>query len=162
MVHGRRENQVLADFQGLIQRKNIVRSEVFDCTSCGVCCVSLYGNEVFCDITEEDYNNLPKSFRRHCGFFSTLQLLSGLFPPGVIGALKTRWRKQRSGPAKDFEICTCEALRGSLLRKVRCAIYDCRPQCCHTAVKPGDTSCRSMRELFDTNLRDLKDRQDAE
>jgi Fe-S-cluster containining protein len=39
----------------------------------------------------------------------------------------------------------CAALKGTVMHKVKCSIYDKRPHACKTAVVPGDSTCRFLR-----------------
>jgi len=64
---------------------------------------------------------------------------------GHTPAIKTKWLKQRSGPMKGTSVCVCVALRGTLLKKVRCSVYDQRPRVCREAVLPGDPMCLSLQ-----------------
>lgn len=104
-----------------------------DCRGCGACCVSLTDSDVYADVTPKDEERLGKKFVR-------LNV--------VDGAIKTRWLRQRSGPFKGVEACSCVALRGSLFHKVYCAVYANRPTVCRKAVNPGDRTCRQARRLF--------------
>ena len=64
------------------------------------------------------------------------------------GAIKTVWTKQKTGPLKGIEICACAALRGSVMQRVSCSVYEDRPRVCRVAVVPGDKACRQAREMF--------------
>lgn len=130
-----------------------------DCLTCGACCIGLYGQEGFCDISEADLTRLPKAFLRHVRYFSSFDLLvHSQALQDTIGAIRTKWRKQHAGPCKDFELCTCYALKGSVLHSVRCTIYEVRPLCCCDAVQPGSKTCQNIRHLFISSLDDLKSR----
>ncbi len=114
-----------------------------DCLKCGLCCVSLTDQGEYCNVTEADKVRLGKPFvRLHV----------------VQDAIRTKWRVQRSGPLKGVEACACVALRGSLKHRVSCSVYSVRPEVCHTAVKPGDRTCRQVRQLF----QDMLDREGIE
>ncbi len=113
-----------------------------DCRACGLCCVSVYDQDVFCDVDEADCERLGVAWVRRNVLFPTLfeQLVGGV-PP----AIKTRMRVQRSGSMRGESACVCVALRGTLLKKVSCSVYDLRPQTCRESVKPGDPVCLDLR-----------------
>lgn len=122
-----------------------------DCLTCGVCCVSLEDQEAFCDVLPEDEARLGKAFvQRHVHRFRLLDLANSLLMGGGLppGAIKTKWTKQRSGPLKGSEVLVCVALRGSVLHRVRCSVYERRPHACREAVKPGDKTCLWLRREF--------------
>ena len=52
-------------------------------------------------------------------------------------------------------MCACIALRGTLLEKTSCSVYDKRPEVCRNAVKPGDKICRDIRAFYRANLERL-------
>jgi Fe-S-cluster containining protein len=121
------------------------------CRSCGICCVSLTGNEVYCDVTVEDMKRLSKGFVRKNVVRPWLvdrlaHALDGNRIPD--GAIKTVWNSQKAGPLKDVEVCACAALRGSVMHRVSCSVYENRPRVCQTAVVPGDKTCRQVRGMF--------------
>lgn|GEM_PF-1814442 len=130
-----------------------------DCVKCGLCCVSLYDQERFADVTAKDEERLGKRFvRLHVlrtrPFDSLCAAIDGArVPPGAIA---TEWRKQRSGPFKGVSVCACVALRGTLLEKTACSIYDKRPEVCRKAVKPGDRTCREIRALYNRGLKNIQ------
>jgi len=111
-----------------------------DCRTCGACCVSLYDQEVFCDVTPDDQERLGKRFVR----------LHVLQEPYVHhgAAIKTKWRTQRAGPLRGIDACACVALRGSVMHRVSCRVYENRPHVCRTALRPGDRACRDLRRLY--------------
>jgi Fe-S-cluster containining protein len=128
------------------------------CRSCGACCAVPLDQEMFCDVTPEDEERLGEHFvRRHVLRLPIFdQLLASLDGRSLApGAIATRWRTQRSGLFKGWEINTCVALRGSVLSRVSCSVYDQRPRACREAVKPGDRMCRTIR-------RELKEKLDAQ
>jgi len=130
-------------------KKEVITAET--CVRCGLCCISPYDQDVFCDVLTKDLHRLSNSFIRRnvqtSGVFDlVVALQKGQHCPQA--ALKTRWREQKSGPLKDYELCMCVALRGTALVKVRCSIYDKRPDACRDAVKPGDKVCREVRRAF--------------
>jgi len=107
------------------------------CRNCGLCCISLYDQEVFCDIHAEDLPRLSPAFIRH----HVVQDATG-------AAIKTAWRQQQVGPLKGYKVCACVALRGSVFHRVSCRIYTHRPQTCHEAVRRGDGTCRNIVKMF--------------
>lgn len=122
-----------------------------DCRTCGACCVALQDQEGFCDVTEKDVERLGKRFTRlHVVYPSTADHLSASLTgqKPSWGAIRARYRKQRSGPLKGIEANACVCLRGSLLKRVSCSIYDKRPEVCRKAVRPGDRTCRWLRSEF--------------
>lgn len=122
-----------------------------DCRRCGVCCVSLFDQDSFCDVTEKDVVRLGKSFARRnvLGLSAFDWLMAAVRGRGFsCAALKTKWKKQRSGPLKGAEAKACVALRGSILSRVSCSVYDRRPQACREAVVPGDRACLALRKKY--------------
>lgn len=120
------------------------------CRSCGICCVSLTNSDVYCDVTVEDMKRLSKNFVRKNVVQSRLfDRLAHAIDGNRIpeGAIRTTWKKQKAGPLNDVEICACAALRGSVMHKVSCSVYENRPQVCQTAVIPGDKTCRQVRGM---------------
>ena len=128
------------------------------CRSCGLCCVSLTESDVYCDVTVEDMKRLSKGFVRKnvvptSAFDRLAHAIDGnRIPDGVI---KTHWNEQKAGPLKGVEVCACVALRGSVMHRVSCAIYENRPRACRVAVVPGDKACREVRGLFQRLLDEL-------
>lgn len=132
------------------------------CRSCGICCVSLTGSEVYCDVTVEDMKRLSKSFVarnviRPRLFDRLAHAIDGNRIPD--GAIKTVWTKQKTGPLKGIELCACAALRGSVMQRVSCSVYEDRPRVCRVAVVPGDKACRQARDLFHGLLDRLEDEE---
>ena len=124
-----------------------------DCCTCGCCCVSTYDQESFCDVTEEDLSHFtPAWIRRNVVGFSVfdmaLAMLDNSPVAGCPGALRTKWTTQKAGPLKGLQACTCFALRGSLLSKVSCSIYENRPHACREAIKPGNKVCKQLRRTY--------------
>ena len=120
------------------------------CLSCGACCVSYHDQEVFCDVTPTDEERLGRTFVRlnvlRPRIIDTLgAAIDGRHLP--YGAIKTKWRKMRTGPLKGYEVCGCVALQGTVLEKVSCKVYEKRPDACRNAVKPGDKTCRQIRRM---------------
>lgn len=114
-----------------------------NCQACGLCCVSPYDNQdSFADVTVEDCERLGVKWVKRNVVFPPLfdQLAFGHTP-----AIKTRWLRQRSGPLKGESALACVALRGILLKKVRCSVYEQRPTCCREAIKPGTSVCLDLR-----------------
>lgn len=127
------------------------KKEPPDCLSCGACCVALHDQEVFCDVDEEDVARLPKGWVKKNVMFSRpidRAFAAMLGPPAPHGAIKTEWKKQRAGDLKGFELCSCVALKGSVMSSVKCSVYEKRPDTCRTAVVPGDRTCLDVRRLF--------------
>jgi len=123
-------------------------AEVPDCLTCGACCVSVFDQEAFADVTPSDCERLGVRWvRRNVLFPSFFDMtLMAIDGRGVFGAIQTKWRTQRAGPLKDCSVCSCTALRGSVMNRVSCRVYDKRPEVCRTAVKPGDRACKDIRK----------------
>lgn len=114
--------------------------------------MSLLDQPAFCDVDENDLKRLdPKWVRKNVMFPSGFDALCNAIDGGQLpwGAIRTEWKKQRSGPAKGAEACVCVALRGSLMHRVKCSIYQKRPRACRVAVKPSDKACQQIRKLFE-------------
>ena len=125
-----------------------------NCKACGLCCISLQGQEAYCDITMEDALRLPKKYDKYFAPFDIMDQLAMRAggKNAVAGALLTRRLKVRSGELKGLELCACTLLRGTPLKKVSCAIYGRRPSTCRDAVKPGDKTCQWFRKEIDKVL----------
>lgn len=122
-----------------------------DCQTCGLCCVTLDDQEVWCDVTPEDEKRLPKKFVRLNVLKPTTahQLAAALHGHELpYAAIKSKWTKQTSGSLKGVSACACVALQGNLLHKVRCKVYKTRPQACRDAMQPGDDACLELRGLW--------------
>lgn len=122
-----------------------------DCRTCGVCCVSLHDQEVFCDLVPGDFKLLGQSWvRRNVLMTSSFDILVAALDGArvVEGAIKTKWRKMRSGLLRGATACCCAALRGSLLHRVSCSIYPRRPRACRVALNPGERQCLTLRRMY--------------
>lgn len=121
------------------------------CRTCGVCCVSLTDQESYADVTAEDERRLGKRFvRLNVLRTSAIDRFASSIDGARLpdGAIKTAWKKQATGVLKGFNACVCVALRGSLLSRVSCSVYERRPDVCSRAVIPGDKTCRDARRMF--------------
>jgi Fe-S-cluster containining protein len=112
------------------------------CRSCGACCWSMVDQEYYADVTPEDVERLPKRFVK-------------LHVVQSEEAIATKWQKQAAGPFKGVSACVCAALRGSLMHRVSCSVYENRPRSCRNALQPGDRSCRETRRMFKAAIADL-------
>ena len=126
-----------------------------NCLSCGACCVAPHEQEVFCDLVDSDIRRLGEKWVwRHALTPNPITLFScvidGAPPPPL--AIKSKYRTQRAGPFKTWAFCCCVALRGSVMHKVTCSVYEKRPRACRTAVKPGDRACREIRKALRERL----------
>lgn len=131
-----------------------------DCLLCGACCVSLQDSDYYCDVDEADCRKLsPQFVKRNVGTLSAfdglLALIDGNTTP--YAAIRTKWRTVRRGPLKGIDVCACVALKGNIMHKVSCAIYEVRPKTCKRAVKPGDRSCRWIRGELNRLAGELND-----
>lgn len=132
--------------------------EKFDCTKCGLCCVSLFDEEVFCDVQEKDLDKFDKKFIEKYVIFPNIFDLaySAIMRSGAgknQGALKTKFKKISEGPLRGYEACCCVMLQGNPGKKVSCKIYKKRPEVCRRSVKPGDSVCKTIRRAFEKLLR---------
>lgn len=121
-----------------------------DCQKCGACCVAFGDQKVFADVNERDMTRLGRKLVRllvlqPSTFDNVASALSG---KTTTAAIKTRWVRNRTGPFRGFELCRCAALKGNLLHKVSCSVYEKRPQVCREAVVPGDRACREIRRAM--------------
>lgn len=119
------------------------------CLTCGACCVAPFGQDVFCNVTEEDSKLLGKKFvRLHVWQPSLFDRFAHAIDGAEIpwGAITTKTREQKAGPLKGQNLTACAMLEGDVLHKVSCKTYEKRPAVCHTAVVPGDKTCRWIRE----------------
>lgn len=119
-----------------------------------------YEQDAFCDVTPKDVERLGKKFVRLNVLRSRpidvlAAAIDGADYPSA--AIKTKWREQRAGTIKGFRLNMCAALRGSVMHKVSCSVYDDRPHVCREAVKPGDRTCREIRRSFKTTIDDLRE-----
>lgn len=98
--------------------------EIFDCRTCGACCVEAGPVPVSpLDVTPR---HLTRSVRETIGFSSN-DAADGM----------RQIRKHMGG--------RCVALRGEIGCSVRCAIYERRPSVCAT-FEPGSDACRGARQ----------------
>ena len=120
-----------------------------DCRTCGVCCISLHDQDVYCDVTQEDLKRMSPAARKHVVapsvFDQALGMLDGRYVPLAI---ETMWREVKAGPLQGTSVCACVFLRGSVLHRTSCRIYENRPHACRSALKPGQKQCREARKLF--------------
>jgi Fe-S-cluster containining protein len=127
----------------------------FNCVECGACCWSIQEQASFCDLTEAECDRFtPQFLSKNVEFFSIFdRFVSCQKLPAA--ALRTKWLLNKSGPFKGVETLVCCQLDGSILQKVRCKIYEKRPGTCKRSVKPGDRTCRQIRNLLWNSLEDL-------
>ena len=118
-----------------------------DCRACGVCCVSPYAQDMYCDVNEKDIKRMPVSARKRVQHLTTFENLTSVIRHGRSGyeALETKTIKVKAGSLKDIEATVCTFLRGSVMHRVSCSIYSCRPEICRTAMMPGDRICLASR-----------------
>jgi Fe-S-cluster containining protein len=122
--------------------------------------VAPYEQDAFCDVTPEDVGRLGKKFVR---LNVLLSRPIDVFAAAIDGAdypsaaIKTKWRESKVGALKGFRFNVCVALRGSVMHKVSCSVYEDRPRVCREAVKPGDRTCREIRRTFKTTIDDLRE-----
>jgi Fe-S-cluster containining protein len=130
--------------------------ETPDCRACGLCCVCNWDQDSFCDLLEEDEKRLGSRILRGKVVRPTPfeQLAAELDGKYVPASIKTHWVEQISGPLKGISTCSCVFLRGSLLKKVFCQVYEKRPRVCRIAVNSGDRTCKIIRKMTENLLRD--------
>ena len=122
-----------------------------NCRTCGVCCVSLQDDDIWAELTMADAERLGERWcRRNVLGHSMMDVLCRTLDgqPSYLGDIMTKWRKLRAGPFKGVEVCTCVALRGSILHRVSCSVYEKRPAVCRNALNPGERQCLEARRLF--------------
>lgn len=101
-----------------------------DCQTCGICCTSLGADvETIADMVPEDVLRLnARQIRLHV----------------LNMATRAKWQDQTAGPLAGARACVCNALSGSILHRVRCTIYEVRPQVCREFA-PGSKRCLEAR-----------------
>jgi len=114
----------------------------------------LQTQDVFCDLSEADLIRLPKAFRKHVvtssPFDRFCRCIGGR--KEILAAIKTDSRIEKLGPLKGWHVCRCVALKGIPMKRVRCAIYQSRPETCRTTVVPGDRTCLRLRRYVKEQL----------
>jgi Fe-S-cluster containining protein len=123
-----------------------------DCRRCGACCIALLDQSALADVSEADFKRLsPRWADTNVLFPHPFDLALAAIGGGCrlpLGAIKTKKLLQRRGPLKGLKVCACTALRGSVLHRTSCSIYERRPESCRTAVEPGDETCLSLRRYW--------------
>ncbi len=125
--------------------------EIPNCQTCGICCISTKDSDIWAEITMEDAERLGSPWcKRNVLGRSTIDLLCAAISGQrtYFGGIMTRWRKVTSGPFKGISVCACVALKGSPMQKVRCAVYEKRPEVCRKALQPGEKQCLEARRMF--------------
>ncbi|MGK3981239.1 YkgJ family cysteine cluster protein [Sorangium sp. So ce118] len=95
-------------------------SDALDCQRCGACCGPTEDYPTYVDLFAGDVGRLPPRYRLH-----------------VIGS-SLATKETSSGTV-------CVALRGSVGKRVSCAIYESRPTLCRRFER-GSKACREARE----------------
>jgi len=122
-----------------ILEKEMITAET--CLTCGACCIP-YEEETFVDLLSEDLERLgPEVARRLV----------------EEEALKIKKIHPTKGLLNKCTVCVCIALRGNPFHKVRCSIYQVRPQACRDAVKPGTRICRNVRSHYERVVRNFEE-----
>jgi Fe-S-cluster containining protein len=101
---------------------------LFDCQACGACCCNTQKNIAL----------------RHRGYVEVLPS-DALFHEPVLSKLTVLDDKGVPQMRLVGEEQRCVALSGTLGERVRCTIYDLRPQGCRL-VEPGDDECLLARK----------------
>lgn len=109
-----------------------------DCTRCGLCCTSPYGDcPSFVELTEHDLKQLPPGFRRR----NVLRDMDRY-------EIKAKWSNQPKGsPMEGHQVHVCAAFKGALGKKCSCSIYEYRPAVC-SDWRPRNETCRRIRTKF--------------
>jgi len=110
--------------------------EMPDCRTCGLCCTP-----------DMDYGYLPDIEEHELARFSPTWVRRCIVKVGKWKAIRTASKLQRCGPFAGTKQLVCIALRGSLMHRVSCAIYDRRPDVCRDAIKPGDADCLALHKM---------------
>ena len=87
----------------------------------------------YADVTAEDESLMSERTRRR-------YLVAGVSCSYTASAE----RVQRAGPLRGLIVAGCAALRGSVLYRVSCAIYEVRPSVCRE-FEPGGRACLARR-----------------
>ena len=131
------------------------RKAKIDCTKCGICCVSQYEQDSYCDISsEKEFSRLGKKNKRYVIFLNAISMFEQSIGCNKLtcAVIKTKTTKQKSGPLKGVKLCACTFLKGTVLEDCRCAVYENRPDICRNVVKPGDNYCLKAREYWKKTL----------
>ena len=126
-------------------------TDILDCRTCGLCCICLFDQDVFCDVTSEDEERLDEAFvRKNVVRPSLLGELADSVSGRRTedGAIKTKWRTVKTGPLRGISVNACAALRGSIMNRVFCSVYKNRPDACRKALSQGDKACREVRKMY--------------
>jgi len=118
-----------------------------DCLACGVCCWAM-----------EEAKLLDSWGRKHIVEVPWNDPHAWV---GTYGAIETKWRTMKAGPLKGREILICEALRGSMLHRVKCSIYEKRPSVCKVTFRPGDLACLKLRRRLVSETYKVSRQEDA-
>lgn len=114
-----------------------LKKEISNCRTCGACCVAPYEATEFVDLLPKDFEQLSKGYQRRVneqGAFGALDLVSVCLPV-VVTVDETR----------------CLALRGTVMGRVCCAIYERRPYVCRI-FKPDSRDCFAVRRSMENNV----------
>lgn len=127
-----------------------------DCRRCGLCCISLTGERIWAEVDIDDAERLGSAWcKRHViGHDVTMQLIreAQTGRKALLGGIETVWREVKTGPLAGVEVCACVALRGSVMNRVSCRVYDRRPKICKTALTPGEPACLRARAKVEQDL----------
>lgn len=136
------------------------KKEVPDCRTCGACCSPWQQQDAFCDLEPRDVTRLGAYAKKHAVTETTLQSIARAVATGrhiPDAVLRTKDEEQRSGPLKGLHVVTCVALRGSVMGRCSCAVYEKRPRACREAVKPGDRTCRDIRRMVASVIEEVQE-----
>jgi hypothetical protein len=99
-----------------------VDAAALDCRTCGACCAPERNDALYVGVTALDVKRMTRQFAR--SHVAHGALLTKLDPVGR---------------------CVCVALRGTIARRVSCAIYDRRPEECRR-LTAGSRECLAARK----------------
>lgn len=119
------------------KRKQTLKN--LDCRACGVCCTIEEDVDYSVNVDEEDLDRLSPGF-----------INRNVFRPNGFEGLYLRavQRVQLKGPLAGLVVTCCAALRGSVLHRVSCSIYEHRPKACRD-FKVNRGCFRLQQELID-------------
>jgi len=107
------------------------QDKVFDCQSCGACCVSDFDAPDYVYVSDEESDLLCKK-----------RFAAWIYEERTYGKPALSMRTRRDEQSN----CRCIALQGTVGEQVSCAIYDLRPEGCRK-FEPGSAVCETARRI---------------
>jgi len=114
---------------------------MFDCQSCGACCVANFDTESYVHMTERDVDQFEKDGLD----VQELAILSSQSLPLLVWDEDLWSLRTKVVHELGYELTVCVLLKGVLGAACRCQAYDSRPQACRD-FKPGSEDCLEARE----------------